>query len=226
MLGVRDPSLITPSDLAALVTALHEKGLARETIRKTLKTAAMVLDFAGVVPNPARDRIVKLPPEDRTEVVPPTRSHVLAVLELLPRMYRLPALVLDATGMRIGDSSRSHGATSTRSIGVGASLPATRRPVAAVGSQSIQRSSMRSSLRCRVRIASSTARSAPGSAATASVRRSRGRVSTPVCRRSRRTTSGIAARRSGTSAGSQRPTAASWLGHSPQEHLGPTLTRR
>ena len=34
---------------------LNSGGLKRETIRKTLSTLAMVLDFAKVVPNPARD---------------------------------------------------------------------------------------------------------------------------------------------------------------------------
>ena len=34
---------------------------------------------------------------------PPTADHVEAVLRLLPTKYRLPVLVLDATGMRIGE---------------------------------------------------------------------------------------------------------------------------
>ena len=63
----------------------------------------MVLDFAKVVPNPARDRDVKLPREDRVEVNPPTSAHVRAIHRLLPRAHRLPLLVLDATGMRVGE---------------------------------------------------------------------------------------------------------------------------
>ena len=34
---------------------------------------------------------------------PPTADHVEAVVRLLPSRYRLPALVLDATGMRVGE---------------------------------------------------------------------------------------------------------------------------
>jgi integrase len=65
---------------------------------------AMVLDHARVEPNPARDRLtVKLPREERRELQPPTAEHVEAVVRLLPKRYRLPALVLDATGMRIGE---------------------------------------------------------------------------------------------------------------------------
>jgi integrase len=89
--------------VADLVAALHKRGLARESIRKTRATLAMVLDFAGVQPNPARDRSVKLPREEVDELVPPTAAHVEAVLRLLPNAYRLPTVVLDATGMRVGE---------------------------------------------------------------------------------------------------------------------------
>jgi integrase len=105
-LGDRDPALITPADVAQLVSELHGKGLARETIRKTLKTLAMVLDFAGVHPNPVGDRTVRLPRENRVEVNPPTAEHVLALHGLLPSRYRLPLMVLDATGMRVGELER------------------------------------------------------------------------------------------------------------------------
>jgi integrase len=46
---------------------------------------------------------VKLPREDREEITPPTAEHVLAVHSELPKQYRLPLLVLDATGMRLGE---------------------------------------------------------------------------------------------------------------------------
>jgi integrase len=63
-----------------------------------------VLDHAGVSPNPARDKVhVRLPREERREPQPPTAEHVEAACGLLPRSYRLPLLVLDATGMRLGE---------------------------------------------------------------------------------------------------------------------------
>jgi integrase len=103
-LGDRPVDAITPPVVAELVAALHGDGMARESIRKTLATFAMILDFAGVAPNPARDRgAVKLPREDRAEVNPPTAKHVLAVHHLLVRALRLPLLTLDATGMRVGE---------------------------------------------------------------------------------------------------------------------------
>lgn len=102
-LGHRVPVEIVAADIAQIVADLHAKKLKRETIRKTITTLAMVLDFASVHPNPARDKSVKLPREDRAEVNPPVAAHVLAVRSILPPAYRLPLLVLDATGMRVGE---------------------------------------------------------------------------------------------------------------------------
>jgi integrase len=69
-----------------------------------LTVVAMVLDFAGVQPNPARDRVrVRLPRENRPEIQPPAAEHVEAVHRLLTPAYRLPLLMLDATGMRVGE---------------------------------------------------------------------------------------------------------------------------
>lgn len=95
---------IDAATVAGLVAELHAEGLKRQTIRKTVSVLAMVLDHARVQPNPARDRLtVKLPREERRQIQPPTAAHVQAVVQLLPRRYRLPTLVLDATGMRIGE---------------------------------------------------------------------------------------------------------------------------
>jgi integrase len=102
-IGSRRVDSIEAADVAELVANLSESRR-RETIRKMLLVLAMVLDHAGVAPNPARDRTaVKLPFERRTEIVPPTADHVQAVHDLLPARYRLPLLVLDATGMRLGE---------------------------------------------------------------------------------------------------------------------------
>ncbi len=104
VLGELRVDRITVSDVADLVTTLHDGGLARESIRKTRATLAMVLDFAGrKADNPARDDSVKLPREERPEVNPPTAAHVETVFKLLPRACRLPLLALDATGMRVGE---------------------------------------------------------------------------------------------------------------------------
>jgi integrase len=108
-LGDRSLNTITSADVAALVAELADKGRKRETIRKTLLAGAMVLDYAGRTghDNPFRDKVtVRLPREEKTELAPPTAEHVLAVHDVLPARYRLPLLVLDSTGMRLGELER------------------------------------------------------------------------------------------------------------------------
>jgi integrase len=95
---------ITAADIAELVADFTSAGKARETTRKTVLALAMILDHAGISPNPARDKItVKLPRDDKREIAPPLAEHVLAAHEVLPERYKLPLLVLDATGMRLGE---------------------------------------------------------------------------------------------------------------------------
>jgi integrase len=103
-LGDTPVDKIDPQEVAAFVAELHTAELRKQTIRKTLSVLAMVLDHARIQPNPARDRLtVKLPREERRHVQPPTADHIEAIISLLPTRYRLPVLVLDATGMRIGE---------------------------------------------------------------------------------------------------------------------------
>jgi integrase len=95
---------IDAQTVADFVAELHSAKLKKQTIRKTVSVLAMVLDHTKVQPNPARDKLtVKLPREERRHLEPPTAEHVEAVVRLLPSRYRLPTLVLDATGMRIGE---------------------------------------------------------------------------------------------------------------------------
>jgi integrase len=104
LLGSRRVDEITPAEIAELVATLHAAGRKRETIRKSLGVLAQVLDYAGAKDNPARDRVhVRLPREEREEPCPPTADQIEAVLPLMPRRYALALLVLDATGMRVGE---------------------------------------------------------------------------------------------------------------------------
>lgn len=104
LLGDRAVDEISPADIADLVAVLNEDGKKRETIRKSLTAAAMVLDFAGVTPNPARDRIqVKLPLEEPEEPSPPSADDVEAAAWMLTPTYRLAVVMLDWTGARIGE---------------------------------------------------------------------------------------------------------------------------
>jgi integrase len=103
-LGDTSVDKIDAQSVADIVAEFHAAKLKKQTIRKTISVLAMIVDHAGIQPNPVRDRLtVKMPREERRHVEPPTAEHVEAVVRLLPARYRLPALVLDATGMRIGE---------------------------------------------------------------------------------------------------------------------------
>lgn len=104
ILGTRPVDRIGTADVAELVETLHAKGNKRETIRKSVTVLAQTLDFSGVTPNPARDKVqVRLPREAATDLEPPTVEHVEAVCWRLKVDYMLGVLVLDATGVRVGE---------------------------------------------------------------------------------------------------------------------------
>jgi integrase len=92
---------ITAGDVVAMVTALSAAGSKRETIRKSVKYLAAVLDECGIDPNPARSKSIRLPHEEQEEINPPTAAHVEAVYRLLAPAYRLPLLWLDWSGARV-----------------------------------------------------------------------------------------------------------------------------
>jgi integrase len=104
VLGDRPVDEISAADVADLVGRLVDDGKARESIRKSVTALAMVLDFAEISPNPARDRVkVKLPLEEPEEPEPPSAEHVEAAGAVLTVPYLVATLVLDATGARVGE---------------------------------------------------------------------------------------------------------------------------
>ena len=84
-LGERQVNSITADDVQNLVTTLDEAGKKRETIRKSVKYLAAVLDHHGLEPNPCRDKRfpIRLPFEEAQEINPSTGAHVEAVYRLL-----------------------------------------------------------------------------------------------------------------------------------------------
>jgi integrase len=179
------------------VPGLHGRGLKRESIRKTLSTLAQVLDFAKVTPNPARDTTVKLPADDTEEVNPPTAAHVEAAFAAIPAAYRLPVLVLDATGMRVGELE----ALRWRDVDERDGRWRVSRPRAKTRQGRWVPSRLSSSMRSRRRLRAtviSTVKCSQASTRTRSGHRSGGRVRRRGCRHSRRTISAIAAPRCGT----------------------------
>jgi integrase len=100
----RDPAAITTVDVQEWIAGLE---LAPSSIVQYIGTLRQVLDYAGVDPNPARDRRrVRLPQVVTEEPNPPTAKQLLAILDKLPARWVLPLVVLEQTGMRIGEASR------------------------------------------------------------------------------------------------------------------------
>ena len=83
-----------PSRSGGAIPALAATGLARNSLRHSLGALRGVLDHAGVEPNPARDRGVRLPHEPGEEIDPPTAAHVERALSAVAPRYRLPLIVL------------------------------------------------------------------------------------------------------------------------------------
>ena len=101
-LGRRDPATITPHNIQRLVGQLTEN-LKPATVSRYLATLRPLLDYTGVEPSPARDRTVKLPPTVKEEIKPPTAREFLAILHATPPRLRLPLVVLEQTGIRVGE---------------------------------------------------------------------------------------------------------------------------
>lgn len=101
VLGDRRLDELTVDDVNALVVELAGTRRKRETIRKSVKYLAAVLEENAIEPNPARDKRVRLPHAEPVELEPPTSEHVEAVVRLLQHAYRLPLLWLDWSGARV-----------------------------------------------------------------------------------------------------------------------------
>jgi integrase len=74
------------------------------TIGQRLDVLKMLLDYAGVEPNPARDSRVKLPKRVTEEANPPSDEHFLAILDALGERWRLFFITIEQGGLRIGEA--------------------------------------------------------------------------------------------------------------------------
>jgi integrase len=101
VLGSRRVDEIDVGDVNELVSTLSAAGKKRETIKKSVKYLASVLDEQGLEENPARSKRIRFPYEEHVEIEPPSSEHVEAVVRLLPSAYRLALLWLDWSGARV-----------------------------------------------------------------------------------------------------------------------------
>ena len=106
LLGSRDPFALTIADIQEAVGVLANE-IGATTLHKYANSLQQVLDFAGVEPNVARDRRVKLPSAVREEPEPPDAPFVVAMLGKLTKRWLLAFVTTDQTGMRVGEIASS-----------------------------------------------------------------------------------------------------------------------
>lgn len=100
--GTLAPEQITVQQVQAWVGELV-RDLAAASVKQYLTTLRLLLDFAGVDPNPARDRRVKLPSLVAEEPTPPDADHYLTVLDRVPARMVLPLITAEQTAMRVSE---------------------------------------------------------------------------------------------------------------------------
>lgn len=104
LIGDRNPATLTPADVQEVIATISAR-VQPASVKKYVGALRLVLDFAKVDPNPARDDTVRLPTIPRVETVPPTAADYLAMLDKLsPARYRLPVVLMEQTAMRVGET--------------------------------------------------------------------------------------------------------------------------
>jgi integrase len=101
--GDRDPATITAAEVAEWVAGLaatYKPG----TVQLYLIAFRLLLDFAGLEENPARDARVKLPKHEREEPQPPTGEQFAAILEAMGEKYRLLFITIEQGALRLGEA--------------------------------------------------------------------------------------------------------------------------
>lgn len=102
-LGARDVKSIQPDDVRELIRACVAADMGADATRSIRGVLVGALDYAGVAPNPARDRTVKLPSRSSRRMDVPPAEHVKKILQALPAELVLPVAMLEATGARISE---------------------------------------------------------------------------------------------------------------------------
>lgn len=98
-----DAHSVTRAHVQAHALELGER-FKRGTAAKELGILRRALDHAGVEPNPAADRRIRLPRAERHVYRLPTRAELAAMHEVMPSRSEL-MLLLEHTGLRIGEAA-------------------------------------------------------------------------------------------------------------------------
>lgn len=101
-IGGEPVATLSANQVAAWVSELAHAGAGRTVLERVVALLRGALDEHRD-PNPARSRSVKLPASTRTEANPPPRRHFEALCAFITPRFRLVLVVLEATGLRIGE---------------------------------------------------------------------------------------------------------------------------
>jgi integrase len=99
----RDPHSLTVSDMSEWVAELAAKQKPG-TVRQKMIAVRLLLGYADVDPNPARDPRVKLPKHVRDEPNPPSEEYVLAILDALGKKWRLMFVTIEQGALRLEEA--------------------------------------------------------------------------------------------------------------------------
>ena len=99
----RDPSTLTAADFQEWIGANSD--LSPRTLAHYLSTVRQVVDFADVVPNPARSPKVKLPTDEQGEVEIPKGKEWRAIKQHASRRIVLALRLMEADGLRVSEAA-------------------------------------------------------------------------------------------------------------------------
>ena len=96
----RAPRLLTADDIQAVLAV---PGVSPATLRAYRVALRGILDHVGVDPNPARSARLRWPKVDAEQVNPMEAAEVVAIFERVSKRLRLPLVVAEQCGPRVGE---------------------------------------------------------------------------------------------------------------------------
>jgi hypothetical protein len=105
-LGDRDPHKLGWADITAWIAGLVDADYKPATIGLYKTHLAVLLDYVGVDPNPAKDQRVKLPRREHEVRMPPSADHFEAIVAAATSRFRLALVTVEQTAVREGELVR------------------------------------------------------------------------------------------------------------------------
>jgi len=98
-----DSPPISRAAISAFWKLVNGSKLAASSLQTYMSAVKQIFDYAGVDPNPARGRRVRLPKLEREPITIPLKRHIDLIVGTVKEEYRLPIGLLVETGVRVGE---------------------------------------------------------------------------------------------------------------------------